>query len=90
MLLGIGPIALVHEWFTPRSVGGSELVVQELDALLQQPQLFALVDGESRRRGSWLAGRSITSSFVQWLPFGVSHVQQYLPCLLYTSPSPRD
>ena len=81
MLAGIGPIALVHEWLTPRSVGGSELVVQELDALLQQPQLFALVDGESRRRGSWLAGRSITSSFVQRLPFGVSHVQQYLPLL---------
>ena len=81
MLPGIGPIALVHEWFTPRSVGGAELVVQELDALLQQPQLFALVDGESRRRGSWLAGRSITSSFVQRLPFGVSHVQQYLPLL---------
>lgn len=81
MLAGIGPIALVHEWFTPRSVGGSELVVQELDALLQQPQLFSLVDGESRRRGSWLAGRSITSSFVQRLPFGVSHVQQYLPLL---------
>ncbi|UPM51147.1 glycosyltransferase [Synechococcus sp. A10-1-5-1] len=81
MLAGIGPIALVHEWFTPRSVGGSELVVQELDALLQQPQLFALVDGESRRRGSWLQGRSITSSFVQRLPFGVSHVQQYLPLL---------
>lgn len=81
MLAGIGPIALVHEWFTPRSVGGSELVVQELDALLLQPQLFALVDGESRRRGSWLAGRSITSSFVQRLPFGVSHVQQYLPLL---------
>ena len=81
MLPGIGPIALVHEWFTPRSVGGAELVVQELDALLQQPQLFALVDGESGRRGSWLAGRSITSSFVQRLPFGVSHVQQYLPLL---------
>ncbi|WP_415399509.1 glycosyltransferase [Synechococcus sp. W4D4] len=81
MLAGIGPIALVHEWFTPRSVGGSELVVQELDALLQQPQLFALVDGESGRRGSWLQGRSITSSFVQRLPFGVSHVQQYLPLL---------
>ena len=26
-----GPIALVHEWFTPRSVGGSELVVRELE-----------------------------------------------------------
>ncbi|MFM7651891.1 MAG: glycosyltransferase [Vulcanococcus sp.] len=75
------PVALVHEWFTPRSVGGSELVVRELDALLERPQLYALVDGESRRRGSWLQGRRIHTSFIQGLPFGVSHVQQYLPLL---------
>jgi glycosyltransferase involved in cell wall biosynthesis len=83
-----GPIALVHEWFTPRSVGGAELVVQALDPLLQQldpqgrpPQLFALVDGESRRPGSWLEGRAIHTSPIQQLPWGVSHVQQYLPLL---------
>jgi glycosyltransferase involved in cell wall biosynthesis len=71
----------VHEWFTPRSVGGAELVVQQLDALLERPQLAALVDGESARPDSWLAGRSIHTSFVQRLPWGVSHVQQYLPLL---------
>ena len=76
-----GSIALVHEWFTPRSVGGSELVAQQLDQLLEQPQLHALVDGESRRPGSWLKGRRIRTSFVQELPWGVSHVQQYLPLL---------
>jgi len=76
-----GPAALVHEWFTPRSVGGAELVVQQLDALLERPQLAALVDGESGRAASWLAGRSIQTSFVQRLPWGVSHVQQYLPLL---------
>jgi glycosyltransferase involved in cell wall biosynthesis len=72
--------ALVHEWFSPRSVGGAELVVHQIDALLQ-PQLFALVDGESARPGSWLEGRSIRTSFIQNLPFGRSHVQQYLPLL---------
>jgi len=76
-----GPAALVHEWFTPRSVGGAELVVQQLDVLLERPQLAALVDGESARAASWLAGRSIQTSFVQHLPWGVSHVQQYLPLL---------
>lgn len=80
-----GPVALVHEWFTPRSVGGAELVVRQLDAWLTDqgspPQLMALVDGESRRAGSWLAGRSIRTSFIQGLPFGISHVQQYLPLL---------
>lgn len=75
-----GPIALVHEWFTPRSVGGSEQVVRALDPLLR-PQLFALVDGESGREGSWLQGRPITTSFIQNLPWGISHVQQYLPML---------
>jgi len=74
------PTALVHEWFSPRSVGGAELVVREMDALLS-PRLFALVDGESRRPGSWLHGREVVTSFVQRLPFGVSHVQQYLPLL---------
>ncbi|CAK6700303.1 glycosyltransferase [Synechococcus sp. CBW1107] len=73
-------IALVHEWFTPRAVGGSEAVVEQLDALLH-PQLFALVDGESQRPGSWLHGRRIETSFIQTLPWGVSHVQQYLPLL---------
>jgi glycosyltransferase involved in cell wall biosynthesis len=80
-----GSIALVHEWFTPRSVGGAELVVRELDRLLaeqgRQPRLYALVDGESRRPDSWLSGRHIQTSFIQRLPWGVSHVQQYLPLL---------
>lgn len=79
------PIALVHEWFTPRSVGGAEQVAKELDGLLAgagaSPDLFALVDGESQRAQSWLAGRRIRTSFIQHLPWGVSHVQQYLPLL---------
>lgn len=58
----------------PRSVGGSELVVRELDRLLSDrwacPDLFALVDGESRRPGSWLEGRPVSTSFIQRLPWG--------------------
>ncbi|MCX5949477.1 MAG: glycosyltransferase [Cyanobacteria bacterium] len=80
-----GPIALVHEWFSPRSFGGAEQVVRQLDVMLsaagRQPQLYALVDGESRRTGSWLEGRRVQTSFIQNLPWGVSHVQQYLPLL---------
>ena len=40
-------IALVHEWFSPRSLGGAELVVRELDALLgrhgARPALYAQI-----------------------------------------------
>ena len=78
-------IALVHEWFSPRSVGGAEQVVQEVDSLLRslgcEPQLAALVDAESRRLGSWLHGRTVLTSPIQCLPWGRSHVQQYLPLL---------
>ena len=78
-------VALAHEWFTPRSTGGAELVVQAIDSLLRdqgiEPQLAALVDGESIRPGSWLHGREVRTSPIQQLPWGVSHVQQYLPLL---------
>ncbi len=80
-------IALVHEWFSPRSTGGAEKVVEYIDQLLvsldRQPQLFSLVDGLSQQNNSWLTGRSIRTSFIQNLPWGCSHVQQYLPLLPY-------
>ena len=78
-------VALVHEWFSPRSTGGAELVVEAIDQWLaevgRRPQLAALVDGESRRASSWLAGRSVLTSPIQRLPFGITHAQQYLPLL---------
>ena len=78
-------IALVPEWFSPRSVGGAEQVVEQVDSLLRnlgrEPQLAALIDAESRRPGSWLHGRSVHTSPIQHLPWGRSHVQQYLPLL---------
>ena len=78
-------IALVHEWFSPRSTGGAELVVEAIDALLtdlqRTPQLAALVDSESKRANSWLFGRSVQTSPIQHFPYGCSHVQQYLPLL---------
>ncbi len=80
-------IALVHEWFSPRSVGGAEKVVRIIDSLVtslgSSAELFALVDGESLNRNSWLSGRSVKTSFIQGLPFGISHVQSYLPLLPY-------
>ncbi|WP_320675007.1 glycosyltransferase [Prochlorococcus sp. MIT 1341] len=80
-------IALVHEWFSDRSVGGAESVVEQIDLLLssleRQPQLFSLIDDLSISRRSWLTGRKVKTTFIQRLPFGRSHVQQYLPLLPY-------
>ncbi len=78
-------IALVHEWFTPSSTGGSENVVEVIDDLLtevaSQPELFSLVNDESIDKSSWLFNRQVRTSFIQKLPFGVSHIQKYLPLL---------
>ena len=78
-------IALVHEWFTPRSTGGAENVVQVIDELLtdiaSQPELFSLVNEENLSKSSWLVDRKVRTSFIQKLPLGISHVQQYLPLL---------
>jgi len=78
-------IALVHEWFTPRSSGGAENVVQVIDDLLteiaSQPELFSLVNEENLLKSSWLSNRKVRTSFIQKLPFGISHVQKYLPLL---------
>ena len=78
-------IALVHEWFTPRSTGGAENVVQVIDELLtdisSMPELFSLVNEKNLKENSWLFNRKVNTSFIQKLPFGISHVQQYLPLL---------
>ncbi len=78
-------IALVHEWFTPRSSGGAENVVKVIDDLLtekkSQPDLFSLVNEENLLKSSWLFNRKVRTSFIQQLPFGVTHVQKFLPLL---------
>ncbi len=80
-------VAVVHEWFSSRSQGGSENVVKSIDATLNSqsitPELFSLVDSLSDIPSSWLFNRKINTSFIQNLPFGRTHVQQYLPLLPY-------
>ena len=65
-------IALVHEWFTPRSTGGAENVVEVIDDLLteiaSQPELFSLVNEENLHENSWLFQRKVkTPLAARWL-----------------------
>ena len=59
-------IALVHEWCSPKSVGGAANVVKSIDQFLCEnnlhPDLVALVDGESKRRKSYLFNRKIITN----------------------------
>jgi glycosyltransferase involved in cell wall biosynthesis len=72
--------ALVHEWFTPKATGGSELVVREI---LQQidADVYALIDFESNNPESYLYQRSIGTTWLQNFPLARNGVQKYLPLL---------
>jgi glycosyltransferase involved in cell wall biosynthesis len=72
--------ALVHEWFTPKATGGSELVVQEILRHIEA-DIYALIDFESNNPQSYLYQRQIGTTFLQHLPLASSGVQKYLPLL---------
>jgi glycosyltransferase involved in cell wall biosynthesis len=72
--------ALVHEWFTPKATGGSELVVGEIVKGIEA-DLYALIDFESVNRESYLWGRAIGTTFLQHFPLARRGVQKYLPLL---------
>ncbi|MBE9221473.1 glycosyltransferase [Cyanobacterium stanieri LEGE 03274] len=73
--------ALVHEWLTPKATGGSELVVKEILELIDNIELYALIDFESSNPQSYLYGRKINTSFLQHFPLSKNGIQNYLPLL---------
>jgi glycosyltransferase involved in cell wall biosynthesis len=72
--------ALVHEWFTPKATGGSELVVREILQYINA-DLYAAIDFESDNPDSYLYQRQIGTTFLQSLPLARNGVQKYLPLL---------
>lgn len=72
--------ALVHEWFTPKATGGSELVVQEI-LRHQDADVYSLIDFESINPQSYLYQRQIGTTFLQHFPLASRGVQKYLPLL---------
>lgn len=72
--------ALVHEWFTPKATGGSELVVQEI-LRHQDADIYSLIDFESINPQSYLYQRQIGTTFLQHFPLASRGVQKYLPLL---------
>ena len=72
--------ALVHEWFTPKATGGSELVVKEILQCVNA-DLYALIDFESVNPDSYLYQRKIGTTFLQHFPLASNGVQKYLPLM---------
>ena len=78
-------VALVHDWFQKNSIGGAEKVTFLLDKFLinnySRPDIFSLVSNLDESHNILFKNRLIKTSIVQKLPFGRTHVQNYLPIL---------
>lgn len=72
-------VAIVHDWFV--TYAGSERVVEQLIALFPQADVFSLIDFLPRDERRFLAGKRISTSFLQKLPLVRRHYAAYLPLM---------
>ena len=80
-------IAIIHDWFVKKSLGGSEKVTFILNDLLNErystPDIFSLTSNIESLTSRSHKTTKIKTSFIQSLPFGKTNVQSYLPILPY-------
>lgn len=78
---GTPRIAIVHEWLT--TLGGSELVLKEMLAVLPSADLFALVDvmEAADREALGLTGRTVRTTWMQHIPGIGRRYRQLLPLM---------
>jgi O-antigen biosynthesis alpha-1,3-mannosyltransferase len=70
-------IAIVHEWFT--TIAGSEKVIEQLLKVFPSADIFAVIaDPEVVQNSGFLAGKKLTTSFIQKLPGAQKHFRNYL------------
>ena len=72
-------VAVVHEWLV--SHAGSEKVVEQILALYPEADLFSLVDFLPDELRHFIQHKSVTTSFIQKLPWANHHFRQYLPLM---------
>ena len=72
-------VAIVHDWFV--TYAGSERVVEQLIALYPQADVFSLIEFLSPSDRRMLAGKQVTTSFLQRMPFVRRKYATYLPLM---------
>ncbi|MBD2177539.1 glycosyltransferase family 4 protein [Pseudanabaena sp. FACHB-1998] len=72
-------IAIVHEWFV--NYAGSERVIEQILNLFPHADLFAVVDFLGDRQRGFIQNKSVTTTFIQKLPFAKKKFRQYLPLM---------
>ena len=80
-------IAIVHDWFLKKSIGGSEKVTFTLNDFLNKsysnPDIHSLTSNIENLKRKNFKNNEIKTSFIQSLPYGKTNVQSYLPFLPY-------
>jgi glycosyltransferase involved in cell wall biosynthesis len=71
-------VAIVHDWLV--ATGSAEKVLEQIIECFPDADLFSLVDFLDDRRP--LRGKSVTTSFIQHLPFARRRYRAYLPLML--------
>ena len=81
--------AIMHDWFLSNSMGGGEKVTKLIYDILRNnsldPDIFSIVSNLDYSKNNLFDNKKITTSFIQRLPFGRTHVQNYLPLLPYAT-----
>ncbi|MGQ7310033.1 hypothetical protein ACTGYF_11015, partial [Streptococcus suis] len=72
-------VAIVHDWLT--LTGGAERVLEQILDLFPNADLFCTVCFLPEEDQGLSAGRSVTTSFIQKLPFARRFYRKYLPLM---------
>ncbi len=72
-------VAVVHEWLA--SCDGSEKVVQQILDIYPHAHLYSLVDFLPAHQRAFIQDKSVTTSFIQQLPFAKRSFRSYLPLM---------
>ncbi len=72
-------IAIVHEWLVTHA--GSEKVVEQILNIYPHAHLYSLVDFLPPEQRDFIQNKSVTTSFIQDLPFAKRAFRNYLPLM---------
>jgi glycosyltransferase involved in cell wall biosynthesis len=70
-------VAIVHDWLTVYA--GAERVLEQMLLCYPQADLYSTVDFVPASKRAFLQGKSVTTSFIQHLPFAKTKYRTYLP-----------
>lgn len=72
-------IAVVHDWLV--TLAGAEKVLEQIIASFPQAEVFSVVDFLPENERRTIAGKQVTTTFIQKLPKANTHYQLYLPLM---------